>query len=781
MESGYSSGKDSPTGARTSRPVAQQSFRVLVLEDDPELRQVLETLLSDEGYQVSVAASGESAVELARDRRFDVIVADIRMPGMDGLDTVQHLRGNDPQLQSLVMTGYASEEDPIRALHIGVQSYLRKPFSLDDFLMRVRELAEKNLAARHQQAALERVGGSLQWALRQCLAEGVKAGTRTIVDLLQLVQQMARGLGLRSQEDYPPWLECAALVACLRRFGLGGARVSEEPNWPDPVEQILASLEERWDGQGVPEGLVGESIPVAARLIAVALSAWQSGYSLGDPKAMQLEAAQPGRFDPQLVKFLASPPATQPDGQASSAGRLLSLAGILLEKGAYRQLRELYSEILAGECLVSQRVEALLGMTQVALGEGIVAEALMHARHLMKASEGVGPLTRANCLLRLGIVLCSRSLEAGVDCINQALQQFQVARHEAGVVEASLAQAHFGNQLLELTSKGLADFLRTQNLPRWLRSNPWIIPCLLERCPDDGLVQPVVRTAQRDYPDYLQRLKTSPSLSDIGLRRLEDLLKAQPGEEPEVAVTLQVFSLASFELFHLGKRLDERNWPTQKVKYLAARLFLEPGRPLSEDVLIDDFWAGELDKGRRNLGWSLTQLRRLLRDLVGETITVARRGNTVMLSCAQPPWHDVSQLTQCLDLCETQAMQPELCSRILTLYRGSYLPEHYADWAVSFRERLESRVCALLTKALQEVEGLSAPVRSEIAHRLLEIDPCHQPAGLELMSQAIQQGRPEEAVRLYKRISTRLHSDLGIEPDIRLVELYYRADLGLST
>ena len=752
-----------------------------MLEDDPELRQVLETLLSDEGYSVSVAESGESAIELSRDQRFDVIVADIRMPGMDGLDTVQHLRGNDPQLQSLVMTGYASEEDPIRALHIGVQSYLRKPFSLDDFLLRVRELAQKNLASRQQQAALERIGGSLQWALRQCLAEGVKAGTRTIVDLLKLVQQMARGLGLRSQEDYPPWLECAALVACLRRFGLGGARVSEEPIWPEPVEQILSSLEERWDGQGVPEGLVGESIPVAARLIAVALSAWQSGYSLGDPKAEQLEKAQPGRFDPTLVRFLASPPTTGTQAQASSVGRLLALAGILLEKGAYRQLRELYSEILDGECLVSQRVEALLGMTQVALGEGIVAEAMMHARHLMQASEGVGPLTRANCLLRLGIVLCSRSLPAGVDCIDQALQQFQVARHSAGVVEASLALSQFGNRLFEVSGEALADFLRTQNLPRWLRTNPWIIPCLLERCPEDALVRPVLRTAQRDYPEYLQRLKSSTSLSDIGLRRLEDLLKAQPGEETtEPAIALQVFSLASFELFHLGKRLDERNWPTQKVKYLAARLFLEPGRPISEDILIDDFWAGELDKGRRNLGWSLTQLRRLLRELVGDTISVARRGNTVMLNCVEPPWHDVSQLTQALDLCEGQSLQADMCSHILTLYRGSYLPEHYSDWAVSFRERLESRVCALLTKALQEVEGLSAPVRSEIAHRLLEIDPCHQPAGLELMNQAIAQGRPEEAVRLYKRISTRLHSDLGIEPDIRMVELYYRADLGLS-
>ncbi|MBS2036707.1 response regulator [bacterium] len=762
--------------------MSNQSFRVLVLEDDRELREVLQSLLSDEGYQVSVAESGEQAVELARDSRFDVIVADIRMPGMDGLDTVQHLRGHDPQLQSLVMTGYASEEDPIRALHIGVQSYLLKPFSLDDFLVRVRELAQKNLAAREQQAALVKVGGSLQWALRQTLAEGVRAGPRTIVDLLNLVQQMARGVGLRSRENYPPWLECAALVACLRRFGLSGTRVTDEPVWPDPVEEILGSLEERWDGQGVPEGLAGESIPISGRLISLALHLWQNGYLPGDPKLAQVEAADPGRYDPNLVRFMASPAARPTQAQeGTSAARLLSLAGILLEKGSYRQLRELYSEILAGQCLASQRVEALLGLTQVALGEGLVSEAMMHARHLMQASEGVGPLTRARGCLRLGLAFCARGLEAGVDAISQSLAQFQAARFQAGVVEASLALAHFDNRLLELPTNWLADFLRAQNLPAWIRANPWSIPCLLDRCSEENLVRAVIRAVQRDIPEYLQRLKTSTSLSDIGLRRLNDLLQGLPQEPADPTGSLQVFSLGSFELFHRGKRLDERTWATQKIKYLAARLFQESGRPVSEDVLIEDFWEGEAEKGKRNLSWSLTQLRRLLRDLVGDEITVSRRGNAVVLTYAQAPWHDLAQLLQCLEQAESAPIQPELCSKILTLYRGSYLPEHYADWAVSFRERLESRVCTLLTDALQKVDSLPASVRLEIAHRLLEIDACHQPAALELMTQAVQQGRPEEAVRVFKRISTRLHSDLGIEPDIRLLEVYYRADLGLTS
>lgn len=750
------------------------------------MRQVLEALLADEGYSVLAADSGEAAIEMARDRRFDLIVADIRMPGIDGLDTVQHLRSADPNLQSLIMTGYASEEDPIRALHIGVQAYLKKPFSLDDFLAKVGQLAEKTRASRYQQQVLERIGGSLNWALRRSLADGVKAGSRTIVDLLQLVQQLARGLGLRSQENYPPWLECAALVACLRRFGLGGALVNDEPSWPEPVEEILDSLDERWDGQGVPDGLAGEAIPVSSRLISLALAAWQAGHSLGDAQAVRIESSDSGRFDPSMVKYLIQP-AEERDtsGESdSSSSRLLSVAAILLEKSAYRQVRELYREILSRPVLASQKVEALLGMTQVALGEGIVAEALLYARQLMEASEGVGPLTRANSLLRLGIVLSSRGLETGLDCIREAQKLYQTARFPMGYAEATLALSHFGNQLLELPAETLSDFLRADQLTRWLRTNPWIVPCILDRCDEESLVLRLVRAVQREYPDYVKRLHSSHALSDIGRRRLASLLEPPSGEASDdpadaPAPPLQIYSMASFEVFHLGRRVDERNWPTQKVKYLAARLFLEPGRPISEDILIDDFWAGELEKGRRNLSWSLTQLRRLLRELVGDTISIVRRGNSVLLSSPKPPWHDVVELGQLLDQCESGEISSDSCSRLLSLYRGSYLPEHYADWAVSFRERLDSRFSALLTRALQE-QGLTPALRAEIAHRLLEIDTCHQPACMELMNQAIQTGRPEEATRLYKRIETRLRSDLGIEPDIKMVELFYRAELGIS-
>jgi response regulator RpfG family c-di-GMP phosphodiesterase/DNA-binding SARP family transcriptional activator len=757
--------------------VQAQPFHVLIIEDDPHLRQVLQTLLVDEGYSVAAAASGEEALEQGRDVRFDLIVADIRMPGIDGLETVQHLRSADPNVNSLVMTGYASEEDPIRALHIGVQAYLRKPFSLDDFLVRVSELAQKTRAAREQQLALERMGSSLHWALRRTLTEGVRAGTRTITDLVALVGELARALGVRSGDRYPPWLECAALVACLRRYGLGGARVADEPDWPEPVEDILAGLDERWDGQGIPDGLSGEEIPVSCRLVALALRLWEAGYRLGNSAAAEIEKAEPGRYDPTMLRAACSHLPSAPPSEQANTGRLLSLAAILLEKGAYRQVRELYREVLSTPSLASQRSEALLGMTQVALGENIVSEALQYARQLMSASEGIGPLTRATSLLRLGIVLGSRQLDAGVDCLRQAHKLFQSARYGVGTTETALALSHFGGQLLETSAAELIAFFQNDPSARWLRTNSWIVACLLERCAEDAVVRRVMRTVQSQYPDLLNRLQ--PTLSDVGQHRLTALLEV-PAESGAEILTLQVFSLATFEVFYNGRRIDERHWPTQKVKYLTARLFLDLGRPLAEDVLIEDFWSGEVEKGKRNLSWSLTQLRRLLRDLVGDAVSVQRRGNSVVLTCTPPPWHDASELMQLLDKADTGDITSESCAAVLSLYRGSYLPEHYADWAVSVRERLDSRVSAFFTRALQNPDLLAPALRSEMAFRLLEVDPCHQPACMELMLQAINTGRPEEATRLFKRTETRLRSDLGVEPDLKLMELFYRAKLGIG-
>ena len=116
---------------------------VCVLEDDADMREVLsEVLEQDDLYAVHTAASPGRALELAGKMQLDLVVADVRMAEMDGIQCLSTLRQGQPHLRSIVMTGYASEDAPGRAIAVEAEDYLYKPFRLAEFLTCVRQVLE---------------------------------------------------------------------------------------------------------------------------------------------------------------------------------------------------------------------------------------------------------------------------------------------------------------------------------------------------------------------------------------------------------------------------------------------------------------------------------------------------------------------------------------------------------------------------------------------------------------------------------------------------------------
>lgn len=107
---------------------------LLVLEDDGHFRQTLLENLADEGYQVQGAAGCDEALALTRQHRFALVIADVRMAGRDGIDTLAELRKLQPHLRSIIITGYADEDAPRRAINVEVSDYLYKPFRLSALL-----------------------------------------------------------------------------------------------------------------------------------------------------------------------------------------------------------------------------------------------------------------------------------------------------------------------------------------------------------------------------------------------------------------------------------------------------------------------------------------------------------------------------------------------------------------------------------------------------------------------------------------------------------------------
>jgi DNA-binding response OmpR family regulator len=108
-------------------------MRVLVVDDDPSIRGLLEYALSVEGFDVTTAADGLSAIDRAKEVRPDVIMLDVMMPKADGFAVAEHLRG-DPDLRTIpiiMLTARASDQDVLEGWRAGVDSYLTKPFELN--------------------------------------------------------------------------------------------------------------------------------------------------------------------------------------------------------------------------------------------------------------------------------------------------------------------------------------------------------------------------------------------------------------------------------------------------------------------------------------------------------------------------------------------------------------------------------------------------------------------------------------------------------------------------
>lgn len=120
---------------------ADPARRVLVIDDEHDMLDILRDLLEGEQFAVEVADSGEKAIELFRRSPFDVAVTDLRMAGIDGLDTLRALRELDPKLPVIVVTGYTSPDTERRCREAGAFECLHKPVDLDDLLRAVSEAA----------------------------------------------------------------------------------------------------------------------------------------------------------------------------------------------------------------------------------------------------------------------------------------------------------------------------------------------------------------------------------------------------------------------------------------------------------------------------------------------------------------------------------------------------------------------------------------------------------------------------------------------------------------
>jgi DNA-binding NtrC family response regulator len=107
---------------------------ILIIDDDAQLRDSFEKLLTSEGYDIRVAATGEAGLEIAKTSMPDLAILDLRLPGMDGLETFEALHDLEPKLPVIIMTAYGAAETAIKATKLGAFDYVLKPFDIPDIL-----------------------------------------------------------------------------------------------------------------------------------------------------------------------------------------------------------------------------------------------------------------------------------------------------------------------------------------------------------------------------------------------------------------------------------------------------------------------------------------------------------------------------------------------------------------------------------------------------------------------------------------------------------------------
>jgi cyclic di-GMP phosphodiesterase len=341
-------------------------IRILVVDDEQAIRDVLTEGLTDSGYACETASDGVEALDKVRGDSFALVVSDIDMPQMDGVQLLQEIKKLKPDTEIVMLTGVVDVETAIQSMRLGASDYLTKPFNLAEVRITVERALEKQRLIRENreyQRTLESRVEERTAELTRKNQEVEELFSRLKSSYQTTLEALATALDTRDSETLGHSLRVAAYtVAVAERMGVKdpdlthiyrgallhdvgkigvpdailrkpgrltpeewvemrkhpeiGDRILMGINFLDGARPIVLSHQERFDGTGYPRGLKGKEIPLGARIFAVVdtLDAMTSDRPYR--KALPYETARAEiikysgiQFDPDVVKiFLEIPP-----------------------------------------------------------------------------------------------------------------------------------------------------------------------------------------------------------------------------------------------------------------------------------------------------------------------------------------------------------------------------------------------------------------------------------------------------------------------------------------
>jgi putative two-component system response regulator len=329
-----------PTTTNTTPP------NCLIVDDEPRLRQVLMHLMRNDGFSCVEASNGEEAIAHLEQHPITLVMSDLRMPKMDGLDLLRHTRARWPDVAVVMITAVADVDVAVSCLAIGAMDYLTKPFHLEEVRARVAQALEKRRLVLENRGYQESLQEKVAVQARR-LEELFLASIQSLAEALEVKDPYTRGHSIRvSHYSVVIARELGLEGELLRQVELGGhvhdigkigvrEEVLNKPGkltdaeyehimthpmvgWrilapllgENPVAlNIVRSHHERYDGRGVPDQLAGTAIPLTARIAAAADSfdAMTSdrpyrpeGMSVDDA-IQEIVRCSGTQFDPEVV------------------------------------------------------------------------------------------------------------------------------------------------------------------------------------------------------------------------------------------------------------------------------------------------------------------------------------------------------------------------------------------------------------------------------------------------------------------------------------------------
>jgi putative two-component system response regulator len=306
--------------------------RILVIDDEDVVRMLVVEILESVGYDVTSAQSAEVALTLLEEAEFDLVVSDVVMPGLSGLELLEAVRARRASLPVVLVTGAGTYDTLSKALTRGAAGLVTKPFAHSDLQSAVADALER--AARSRQELRERL---LAPTLASALANAIEARDEYLHGhcerLAALAVRVAELLGLPPEE-----VETVRLGAILHDVGKIGIpdRVLLKPGaldveerrivetHPEIGDKLLEPLDllsgarpivrhhhERWDGAGYPDRLAGAVIPLGARIVSVAdsVEVMSSRQLYRQPRTPdqiveELRECRGKQWDPQVVEVV---------------------------------------------------------------------------------------------------------------------------------------------------------------------------------------------------------------------------------------------------------------------------------------------------------------------------------------------------------------------------------------------------------------------------------------------------------------------------------------------